>query len=139
MHIIDGIYNIKGKTYVNILISNDTNKHITFNKGKYVGHLEPPIKMQQTLANTDCLTNHSITTERMMTDKVEPDICKPPHHRLRKDIETKLEELLREYQSQFAQDEATIGTMPLTKMTIDTRTSEPILQKPYPIAMKHFK
>ena len=24
-------------------MSNYTNKHITFNKGEYVGHLEPPI------------------------------------------------------------------------------------------------
>ena len=41
-------------------------------------------------------------------------------------------ELLKEYQSQFAQDETTIGTTPLTKMTIDTRTSELVSQKPYP-------
>ena len=26
---------------MNILVSNYTNKHITFNKGEYVGHLEP--------------------------------------------------------------------------------------------------
>ena len=30
-----------------------------------------------------------------------------------------------------------IGTTPLTSMTIDTGTSEPFSQKPYPIAMKH--
>ena len=41
---IHGIHNIKGKTYVNVLVSNYTNKHITFNKGEYVGHLEPPIE-----------------------------------------------------------------------------------------------
>ena len=28
---------------------------------------------------------------------------------------------------------------PLTKMAIDTGTSEPVLQKPYPIAMKHYQ
>ena len=42
INIINGIHNIKGKTSVNILVSNYTNKHITFNKGDYVGHLEPP-------------------------------------------------------------------------------------------------
>ena len=48
IYIIDDIHNIKGKTYVNVLISNYTNKHITFNKGEYVGHLELPIEdMQQ--------------------------------------------------------------------------------------------
>ena len=40
INIVNGIHNINGKTSVNILVSNYTNKHITFNKGKYVGHLE---------------------------------------------------------------------------------------------------
>ena len=43
INIINGIQNIKGKTSMNILVSNYTNKHITFNKEEYVGHLEPPI------------------------------------------------------------------------------------------------
>ena len=44
INIINDIHNIKGKTSVNILVSNNTNKHITFSKGEYVGHLEPTIK-----------------------------------------------------------------------------------------------
>ena len=44
INIIKCIHNIKGKTSVNILVSNYTNKHITFNKGEYVGHLEPTIE-----------------------------------------------------------------------------------------------
>ena len=32
------------KTFVNILVSNYTNQCITFNKGDYVGHLEPTIE-----------------------------------------------------------------------------------------------
>ena len=91
IHIIDGIHNIKGKTYVNVLVSNYTNKHITFNKGEYVGHLEPPIEdMQQTPEDPESPTTHSITTERMMAEKVEPDTFRPPCHKLRKDIETEL-------------------------------------------------
>ena len=43
VNIVNGIHNIKGKTSVNILVSNYTNKHIMFNKGEYVGHLEPTI------------------------------------------------------------------------------------------------
>ena len=43
INIVNGIHNIKGKTSVNILVSNYTNKHIMFNKGEYVGHLEPTI------------------------------------------------------------------------------------------------
>ena len=40
---------------------------------------------------------------------------------------------------QFVQDETSIGTTPLTEMTIDTGSSEPVSQKPYPIAMKHYQ
>ena len=32
-----------------------------------------------------------------------------------------------------------IGTTPLTSMTIDTGNSDPVSQKPYPIAMKHYQ
>ena len=41
--------------------------------------------------------------------------------------------------SQFTKDETTIGTTPLTSMTIDTGTSDPVSQKPYHIAMKHYQ
>ena len=43
INIINGIHKIKGKTSVNILVSNYTTKHLTFHKGEYVGHLEPAI------------------------------------------------------------------------------------------------
>ena len=39
-NIVNDIHNINGKTSVNILVSNYSNKHITFNKGKDVGQLE---------------------------------------------------------------------------------------------------
>ena len=41
---VNGICNIKGKTSVNILVANYTNKYITFTKREYVGHLEPSIQ-----------------------------------------------------------------------------------------------
>ena len=47
--------------------------------------------------------------------------------------------LLWKYESQFAKDETSIGTTPLTSMTIDTGISDPVSQKPYPIAMKHYQ
>ena len=40
---------------------------------------------------------------------------------------------------QFTQDETSIGTTPLTSMTVDTGTSDPVSQKPYPIPMKHYQ
>ena len=125
-------------------MSNYTNKHITFNKGEYVGNLEPATKdieeeKPQSSANPDAPTAHTITTERMKTEKVKPDTFMPPCHKLKQNIETKLTEVLKEYDSQFAQDETSIGTTPLTEMTIDTGTSEPVSQKPYPINMKHYQ
>ena len=72
-----------------------------------------------------------------MAEQVEPDTFHPHHHKLKSNIESKLDALLKEYTSQFAKDEKSIGTTPLTEMTIDTGTSEPVLQKPYPIAMKN--
>ena len=67
--IINSIHNIKVKASVNILMSNYTNKHITFNKGEYIGHLEPPIDDKpQSPANPDSPTPPSITTEGMMTE-----------------------------------------------------------------------
>ena len=125
---------------MNILISNYTNKHITFNKGEYVGHLEPTIgEIPQTTENPDAPTIHNITTERMTAEKVEPDTFNPPCHKLKHNTETKPTELLKEYDSQFAQDKASIGTTLLTEMTIDSGTSEPISQKPYQIAIKHYQ
>ena len=44
INIVNGIHNIKGKTSVHILVSNYTNKNIMFNKGEYVGQLEPTIE-----------------------------------------------------------------------------------------------
>ena len=49
-----------------------------------------------------------------------------------------LNHLLETIKSQFAQDETTIGTTHLTKMQIDMGDSEPVSQKPYPIAMEHY-
>ena len=40
INIIDGIHKIKDRSTVNVLISNYTNKHLTFHKGEYIGHLE---------------------------------------------------------------------------------------------------
>ena len=106
-------------------MSNYTNKHITFNKREYAEHLEPPTEeMLQSSAHPDAPTMHSITTERMMAEKVKLDAFKPLHHKLKQNIKTKFVELLKEYNSQFAQDETTIGTTPLKEMTIDTGTSE---------------
>ena len=68
INIINGIHNTKGKTSVNILVSNYTNKYITCNKGEYVGHLEPTIEdidedNSHFQANPDAHTTNNITTQ----------------------------------------------------------------------------
>ena len=49
INIINDIHSIKGKTSVNILVSNYTNKHITCNKGEIIGCLEPTITDDMTI------------------------------------------------------------------------------------------
>ena len=44
INIINDLHDIKGNTSVSVLLSNYTNKHIMFNKGEYIGHLEPAIE-----------------------------------------------------------------------------------------------
>ena len=71
----------------------------------------------------------------MMAEQVEPDIFHPPCHKLKPNMETKLDTLLKEYASQFMQRmNMSIGTTPLTEMMIDRGTPlTPASQKPYPI------
>ena len=141
---INVINNIKGKISVNVLVSNYTNKHITFNKGDYAGHLEPAIENNAdsdlpSHAQPDTHLTNSVTTQQMMTEEVEQDTFHPPHHKLKPSIESKPEALLKEYASQFTKDEMSIGTTHLTEMMIDTGSSEPVYQKPYSITMKNYQ
>ena len=135
INIINGIHRIKGKTSANILVSNYTNKHLTFHTGEYIGHLVPAL-LDTTDQNEVHQTN-SVTLKKMMSEMVTSDPFNLPHHKLSTDVQNDLDLLLQEYESQFDQDETTIGTTPLT--SIGTGTPDPVLQKPYPIAMKHYQ
>ena len=137
INISDGIHKIKGRTSVNIPVSNYTNKHLTFHKGEYIGHLKPAV-----LDSTDQKDTHqtnNVTLKKMMSETVTHDTFNPPWHELSAAVQDNLKLLLQEYESQFAKDKTTIGTTPLISMTIDTSTSDPVSQKPYPIAMKHYQ
>ena len=79
---ISGIHKIKGKTSVNILVSNYANKHLTFHKGEYVGHLEPAVIDDSTIEQRETHQANSVTLKKMMAEMVTPDICNPPHHEL---------------------------------------------------------
>ena len=60
---------------------------------------------------------------------MEPDTFESPCYKCKPNINAKLEALLKEHATQCTQDESSIGTAPLTKMTIDTGNSEPVSQK----------
>ena len=78
INIINGIHKIKGRTSVNILISNYTNKHLTFHKREYVGHLEPAITGDTTIDQTEANKTNSITLQKMIAKQVKPDVL--THH-----------------------------------------------------------
>ena len=48
----------------NILVSNYTNKHITFNKGESVGHLEPTLTDDTTIDQTEAHPANSVTLQK---------------------------------------------------------------------------
>ena len=111
---INSIHKIKGKKSGNILVSNYIYKHITFNKGEHIGHLEPTIMGDATIDDSKSHSTNSITLQKMMVEQVQLDIFDPPCHKLKPDIQSRLDTLLKEYETQFAKDETSIGTTPLT-------------------------
>ena len=129
----------KGKKSVNILVSNYTNKLVTFNKGEYIGHLEPTITDDTAIDDLRSHSTNSISLQKMMAEQVQLDMFYPPHHKLKPSIQSRLNTLLKEYETQFTEDETSIAATPLTEMTIDTSDSESASQKPYPIAMKNYQ
>ena len=139
INIINGIHKVKGKTSVNILVSNYTNKHITFNKGEYVGHLEPALMDDTTIDQSEMHSTNSITLQKIMAEQVKLDTFDPTCHKLKTSTQEKLGTLLPEFETQFAKDETSIKTTPLTKMTLSTGNSDPVSQKPYPITMKSYQ
>ena len=76
INIIDDIHKIKDRSTANILVSNNTNKHLTFHKGEYIGHLEP-IDLNYTDQGETCHAN-SITLKKMMSETVTSDTFNPP-------------------------------------------------------------
>ena len=77
INIINHIHSIKGKTSVN------TNKHIKFNKGEYIGCLEPAITDNMTSDQPDAHSTNSVTLQKMMAEQVQLGTFNPPYHKLR--------------------------------------------------------
>ena len=132
VRLIDRVHDISCNATLQVLVVNNSNQHVNFLKGMKIGHLEPPI---------DDLTQipiNSATTQWMLPETVKPDSFMPPKYQLDSTTQQQLDNLLGTLKDQFAKDEMTIGTTPLTQMSIDTGDSDPVSQKPYPVAMKHY-
>ena len=133
VRLIDRVHNISHNATLQVLVISNSNHHVNFPKGMKIGHLEPPI---DDLAQ---IPINSATTQWMLPETVKPDSFTPPKYQLDATTQQQLDFLLRTFKDQFAKDETTIGTTPLTQMSIDTGDSDPISQKPYPVAMKHYQ
>ena len=138
INIINGIHHIKGKPSVNILASNYTNKHITFNEGEYDGHLEPTFTDDTTIDQSETHLTNSVTLQKIWLNKWNWILLIHPTANWRQAPKTNLMHF-KEFKTQFAKDETSIGMTPLIKMIINTGNSDPVFQKPYPIAMKNYQ
>ena len=98
-----------------------------------IGHLEPPIDdLAQIPINIP-------TTQWMLPETIKQDTFTPPKYQLDSTTQQQLDYLLGTFKDQFAKDKTTIGTTPFIQMSIDTGDSDPVSQKPYPVAMKHYQ
>ena len=80
INIIDGIHKIKDRTLVNILVSNYTNKNLTFHKGECIGHLDPAVL--DPTDQRDTPQANSVTLKKMMSETITPDTFNLPQHEL---------------------------------------------------------
>ena len=133
VRLIDGVHDISCNATLQVLVINNSNHHVNFPKGMKIGHLEPPI---DDLAQ---IPINSATTQQMLPKTVKLNSFTPPKYQLDSTTQQQLDFLLRTFKDQFTKDKTTIGTTPLTQMSINTGDSDPISQKPYPIAMKHYQ
>ena len=129
--LIDGVHDISRNATLQVLVINNSNQHANFPKGMKIGHLEPPIDELTIPIN-------SATTQWILPETVKPNSFTPPKYHLNLNIQQQLDNLLGTFKDQFTKVETTIGTTPLTQMSIDTGDSDPVSQKPYPVAMKHY-
>ena len=132
----------KKKHMLMFLFQHYTNKYITFNKGGICRTSGTTYRRHATDSRRFRIINDIAVPPQKgwWLRRLNQITFKPPCLKLRNDIKTEIVELLKEYQSQFAPWwNHHWGTKPVTEMMTDTRFSEPVSQKPYPIVMKHYK
>ena len=133
VRLIDKVHDISYNATLQVLVINNSNQHVNFPKGMKIGHLEPPID------DLEQIPINSATTQLMLPETIKLDSFTPPKYQLDSTTQQQLDYQLGTFKDQFVKDKTTIGTTPLTQMTIYTGDSDPVSQKPYPIAMKHYQ
>ena len=81
---------------------------------------------------------NSLTTQKIIDEHVQHDTFTPPLPTLPGDVRQSIKQLLETFKSQFVQDDKSIGTTHLLKIQIDTGNSDPVLQRLFPVTMKHY-
>ena len=104
-----------------------------------MGYLEPTLTDDTTIDQTEAHQINNVMLQKMIAEQVKPDVFNTPCHKLNTNIQNRLDTLLKEYESQCAKDEISIGATPLASMMIDMGNSDPVSQKPYPIPMKKYQ
>ena len=93
-----GSVTFKDRSTLHFLVANYTNKHIIFNKGQCIGHIEPSmIHMLQTSIN-------SLTTQKMLDKHIQSNNFTSSLRTLLGNVRKSLNQLLETFKLQFAQD-----------------------------------
>ena len=127
VRLVDGVHDISCNSTLQVLVINNSNHHVNFPKGMKIGHLEPLI---DDLAQ---IPINSATTQWMLPETIKPDSFTPPKYQLDSTTQQQLDFLLKTFKDQFAKDETTISTTPLTQMSIERETQIPFLRNPTPL------
>ena len=88
INIINGIHKIKGRTSVNILVSNYTNKTPNLPQGRISWtFLNQPLQMIPQYIKQKHTKQNSLTLQKMMAEQVKPDVFNLPCHKLTTNIQ----------------------------------------------------
>ena len=132
INIINGIHKIRAEHLSTYLFSNYTNKHLTFHKGEYVGHLEPAVIDDATINQKETHQTNSIALQKWWQRKSHPVSSIHTCHTLSNNIQHDLDALLKEYESQIAKDKTSIGTTPSHQHDYWHREFRPCLSEALP-------
>ena len=139
INIISSIHKIKGKhlsTYLFLIIAINPSLSI---RESVLGHLEPAVMDDTTIDQRETHQANSVTLKEMMVETVT--LIPSTHLTMNypKLTNMNLMPYYRNMNPNSQRMKPSIGTTPLTSMTIDTGTSDPVSQKPYPIDIKHYQ